>query len=85
MHTFGASSQQDLISQDLALTRLVSNSSPLKSEEGTDIDARGKDLATRCWEEDAEFLHKEKIAEWLGGRLVVTAFFRGCKTITNRT
>ncbi|KAH7888837.1 hypothetical protein F5I97DRAFT_1804288 [Phlebopus sp. FC_14] len=28
---------------------------------------RGKELAARCYQEDEEFLAKEKIAEWLGG------------------
>jgi hypothetical protein len=32
------------------------------------MDARGKDLALRCWNEDEEFLAKDKIAEWLGGK-----------------
>lgn len=33
-----------------------------------DIDPKAKSLAARCWTEDEEFLAKEKIAEWLGGR-----------------
>lgn len=33
-----------------------------------DIDSKAKSLAARCWAEDEEFLAKEKIAEWLGGR-----------------
>ena len=32
------------------------------------MDARAKELATRCWCEDEEFLAREKIAEWLGGQ-----------------
>ena len=32
----------------------------------TDVDMRGKELATRCWNEDEDFLGKEKIADWLG-------------------
>lgn len=35
-----------------------------------DIDSKAKSLAARCWTEDEEFLAKEKIAEWLGGRWV---------------
>jgi hypothetical protein len=31
-----------------------------------EIEARAKDLAKKCWEEDEEFLAKDKIAEWLG-------------------
>ncbi|KAJ3823819.1 hypothetical protein EV361DRAFT_794093 [Lentinula raphanica] len=33
----------------------------------SDMELRGQDLATRCWNEDEQFLGKEKIAEWLGG------------------
>jgi hypothetical protein len=40
------------------------------SQDGLDMDAKGKDLASKCWEEDEEFLMKEKIAEWLGGQYV---------------
>ncbi|KAG8754708.1 hypothetical protein FRC12_011107 [Ceratobasidium sp. 428] len=32
-----------------------------------DIEGRGQSLAARCWQEDENFLAKEKIAEWLGG------------------
>lgn len=49
------------------LTRFVSNQSPA-GEESSDMYARGKELATRCWAEDDDFLPKEKIAEWLGGQ-----------------
>jgi PH/SEC7 domain-containing protein len=38
--------------------------------EEPDIDSKAKSLASRCWAEDEEFLAKEKIAEWLGGRSV---------------
>ncbi|KAF9268675.1 hypothetical protein L218DRAFT_1048266 [Marasmius fiardii PR-910] len=34
---------------------------------GGDMEARGQELATKCWNEDEEFLGKDKIAEWLGG------------------
>ncbi|KAJ3996410.1 hypothetical protein F5050DRAFT_1571547 [Lentinula boryana] len=36
-------------------------------EDTPDMETRGQELATRCWNEDEEFLGKEKIAEWLGG------------------
>ncbi|KAF9071686.1 hypothetical protein BDP27DRAFT_1446168 [Rhodocollybia butyracea] len=36
-------------------------------EDAPDMDVRGQELASRCWNEDEEFLGKEKIAEWLGG------------------
>ncbi|KAF7376130.1 Sec7-like domain belongs to guanine nucleotide exchange factors [Mycena sanguinolenta] len=61
------SSQGDLSVNDLTLTRTPSN--PLVRGEDVDpedMDTRGKDLATRCWKEDEDFLSKEKIAEWLG-------------------
>ncbi|EKM80934.1 hypothetical protein AGABI1DRAFT_112640 [Agaricus bisporus var. burnettii JB137-S8] len=32
-----------------------------------ELETKGKDLARKCWEENGEFLAKEKIAEWLGG------------------
>lgn len=47
--------------------------SPIKgsSEDGSDLDARGKELAERCWNEDDDFLAKDKIAEWLGGQSII--------------
>jgi PH and SEC7 domain-containing protein len=36
-------------------------------EDTADLQDRGKELALRCWQEDEDFLGKEKIAEWLGG------------------
>jgi hypothetical protein len=61
------SSQQDLNASEL---NLPMRSSPHHSPAGeeSDIEARGRALATRCWIEDEEFLAKEKIAEWLGGQ-----------------
>ncbi|CAK5265616.1 unnamed protein product [Mycena citricolor] len=61
-------SQQDLSINDLTLTRASTPShSPSRGEDSEEMDARGKELATRCWNEDEDFLGKEKIAEWLGG------------------
>ncbi|KAJ3936950.1 MAG: hypothetical protein NXY57DRAFT_32129 [Lentinula lateritia] len=37
------------------------------TDESPDMEVRGQELASRCWNEDEEFLGKEKIAEWLGG------------------
>ena len=37
-------------------------------EEPVDMEAKAKDLATKCWTEDEDFLAREKIAEWLGGQ-----------------
>ncbi|KAJ3896245.1 hypothetical protein GG344DRAFT_36990 [Lentinula edodes] len=36
-------------------------------DDSPDMEVRGQELASRCWNEDEEFLGKEKIAEWLGG------------------
>lgn len=71
---FSACSQQDLTTADLIVNRLSSSHSPSRNEEGTEIDARGKELATRCWQEDEEFLAKDKIAEWLGKQSVFSSF-----------
>lgn len=72
---FAASSQQDLTTNDLLATRFNVQSgarqSPSRAEESADLDARGKELATRCWAEDEDFLAKDKIAEWLGGQSLI--------------
>ncbi|KAI0320783.1 hypothetical protein OF83DRAFT_498953 [Amylostereum chailletii] len=65
-----ALSQQDLTSQIHGLRRFPSNVTN-NSQDPVDVETKGKDLATRCWDEDEEFLAKEKIAEWLGGIGVV--------------
>jgi hypothetical protein len=39
----------------------------LGPSEPEEVEGRGKECAKRVWEEDEEFLAKEKIAEWLGG------------------
>ncbi|THH27852.1 hypothetical protein EUX98_g6347 [Antrodiella citrinella] len=63
----GASSQQDLATSEI-LSRFAAQRSSAKKDETTDIGTRGKELATRCWDEDETFLAKDKIAEWLGGQ-----------------
>ena len=64
-----AGSQQDLSTNDLVITKFSTSRSPsTKNEETGDLRARGKELALRCWEEDEEFMAKDKIAEWLGGQ-----------------
>ncbi|CDO69361.1 hypothetical protein BN946_scf184961.g3 [Trametes cinnabarina] len=60
-------SQQDLTTNDL-VSRFSLRQSPAKQEDSADLDVRGKELASRCWAEDDEFLPKDKIAEWLGGQ-----------------
>jgi hypothetical protein len=32
------------------------------------METRGKELASRCFNDNDDFLPKEKIAEWLGGQ-----------------
>lgn len=63
--TTRTSSHQDLSVNDLARQPSSNNNS---EDEPADMDARGKELASRCWNEDEDFLAKEKIAEWLGGQ-----------------
>jgi hypothetical protein len=68
-----ATSQQDLTGS----ARLSSQSTPIISggEDLGDMETRGKDLAARCWDDNEEFLAKDKIAEWLGGQYVFIFFF----------
>ncbi|KAF8161062.1 hypothetical protein B0H34DRAFT_673104 [Crassisporium funariophilum] len=62
------SSPNDLASPDSTSTPFSGASTPIiTGEEPVDMETRGKELATRCWNENEEFLAKEKIAEWLGG------------------
>lgn len=37
------------------------------SEDPADLETKGKELASRCFNDNDDFLPKEKIAEWLGG------------------
>lgn len=62
-NAIAASSQQDLTTTEIALSKRFS-----KNDDSGDIEGRGKELASRCWAEDEDFLAKEKIAEWLGGQ-----------------
>ncbi|KAG5652351.1 hypothetical protein H0H81_005328 [Sphagnurus paluster] len=72
-HAFPArrGSQQDLsdlnLSRRSSATQSTAALSPNPAEDSAEMEARGKDLASRCWNEEEEFLAKEKIAEWLGG------------------
>lgn len=61
------SSQTDLTSGDGSNSRLASSAPSRDELSQSDLAARAKDLATKCWTEDEDFLPKEKIAEWLGG------------------
>jgi PH/SEC7 domain-containing protein len=59
-------SQQDLVSPES--THFRSSPTPIiTGDDSEDMETRGKDLASRCWNENEDFLAKEKIAEWLGG------------------
>jgi PH and SEC7 domain-containing protein len=60
-----AASQQDLHVTDLGLASFPTRSSRVIDD--PDVDMRAQELATKCWNEDEEFLSKDKIAEWLGG------------------
>lgn len=62
-----ASAQQELTTNDLVLNRYASNPTFVRTDDMDDED-RGKNLAAKCYAEDEEFLAKEKIAEWLGGK-----------------
>ncbi|KAF8493600.1 hypothetical protein JB92DRAFT_1163112 [Gautieria morchelliformis] len=66
---YGSASQVDLGDASPAKSIASSSVSPARgvSMEGDDMDARGQELAQRCWTDDETFLPKEKIAEWLGG------------------
>ncbi|KAF8556136.1 hypothetical protein OG21DRAFT_1521326 [Imleria badia] len=58
----------ELTTNDLVLPRFASNPSfSHKEKEEQDSEERGKELASRCYQEDEGFLAKDKIAEWLGG------------------
>ncbi|KAI9509413.1 hypothetical protein F5148DRAFT_1275258 [Russula earlei] len=64
-----AQSQQDLSTKSNQQFRR----SPSNRSGPTDVEelvTRGKDCARRAWEEDENFLAKERIAEWLGGMYV---------------
>ena len=59
-------SQQDLASPESIHFR--SSPTPIiTGDDSEDMETRGKELASRCWNENEDFLAKEKIAEWLGG------------------
>lgn len=61
------SSQTDL-TEDTSTGRV--SSSAASRDDPPDNETRAKELATKCWTEDEEFLAREKIAEWLGGTSV---------------
>lgn len=63
-------SHQDLtlkVNTDPTSPRPGTNALSPGGDESGDLEARGKELATRCHNENDDFLPKEKIAEWLGG------------------
>ncbi|THV05069.1 hypothetical protein K435DRAFT_713604 [Dendrothele bispora CBS 962.96] len=53
--------------QDLRVTDLARFPPRSPKVDDTDLDTRGQDAANKCWNEDEEFLARDKIAEWLGG------------------
>ncbi|KAF8209465.1 hypothetical protein K438DRAFT_2012239 [Mycena galopus ATCC 62051] len=44
----------------------IPNHLSTREENSEDMETRARELATRCWKEDEDFLRKEKHAEWLG-------------------
>ena len=61
------SSQTDL-TEDTSTGRV--SSSAASRDDPSDIESRAKELASKCWTEDEDFLARERIAEWLGGTSV---------------
>ena len=65
-------SEHDIAFMSPDSARLTASSSPTPiitgDEHPEDLETRGKELATRCWNDNEDFLPKEKIAEWLGGQ-----------------
>lgn len=70
-----ALSQQDLSTSMLQTLRRL-RSDNLAATDSEELEARGKECAKRAWEEDEDFLAKERIAEWLGGTYVSTFLIR---------
>ena len=62
------SSQTDLTEENCN-GRARSSAAPSR-EDSLDIESRARESAVKCWTEDEDFLAKEKIAEWLGGKCV---------------
>jgi len=54
------------------LSRLPSSSQSSNIDD-SELEEQGKELARKCWDEDEEFLAKDKIAEWLGKKSVFAA------------
>ncbi|KXN90627.1 PH and SEC7 domain-containing protein C11E3.11c, partial [Leucoagaricus sp. SymC.cos] len=59
------SSQQELSVNDLSLARFPSSSQSSNMDDN-EREVKGQEFAKKCWDEDEEFLTKDKIAEWLG-------------------
>ena len=64
-----SASQVDIVDGFSGKSVASSSMSPARgaSMDGEDLEARGQELAKRCWMDDETFLPREKIAEWLGG------------------
>jgi hypothetical protein len=61
------SSHQELGTSPDSVQLVISPTSP-GGEESGDLETRGKELASRCWDDNNDFLPKEKVAEWIGGQ-----------------
>ncbi|KAG6837700.1 hypothetical protein H0H93_003502 [Arthromyces matolae] len=79
-------SQYDLQANDLTLSRFPSaaqsttSQSVTPTEDSIEMETRAKELASRCWAEDEDFLAKEKIAEWLGGLRLCSKLYLKAET-----
>ncbi|KAF8973305.1 hypothetical protein BDZ97DRAFT_1752291 [Flammula alnicola] len=62
-------SEQDLAFASPDSAQFTTSPTPIITgdDDVEDMESRGKDFASRCWNENEDFLAKEKIAEWLGG------------------
>jgi PH/SEC7 domain-containing protein len=59
--------QHGLTVNERVFKRFPSSNFPINGNETVDSESHGRELATKCWNEDTNFLAREKIAEYLGG------------------
>jgi hypothetical protein len=63
-----ASNGTQLGSSTVQLSSGSNSKEAVDTADDDDPEMAGKEFADRCWQEDEDFLPKEKIAEWLGGQ-----------------
>lgn len=61
-------SQHDFAANGRTFKRFPSSNFSINGDDTADIESYGRELATKCWNEDANFLAREKISEYLGGQ-----------------